>query len=85
MVSPTSDFVFQVVYPVRNSTDKLRETNNYDANGDDDIHQGFCLNKERVWAVFFQHWYCQAFNQLLIGRSKTITDCSYHQASVHDR
>ena len=43
MVSPTSDFVFQVVCPVRNSTVKLGGINDY---GDDDIIQGFCLDEE---------------------------------------
>ena len=39
IVSPTSDFAFQVVSPILTSTSKLNGVNNY---GDSDIVKGFC-------------------------------------------
>ena len=45
IVSPTSDFVFQVVCPVRNSTSKMKGINNY---GDGELLPGFCLKDQEV-------------------------------------
>ena len=43
MVSPLSDFVFQVVCPTRNSTQKVAGVNSY---GNKDYLQGYCLNED---------------------------------------
>ena len=45
MVSPTSDFVFQVVCPILNSTSKIDGVNNY---GDSEIVEGFCSKNGEV-------------------------------------